>query len=202
MLVTVKNPFPITLGALFAQINADNVKAGWWTNPITGAAMIGHDITGARIITRDPLNMIALMHTEIWEASRAARNHEKDDHLPHLWGEEVEMADALIRAGDLAGGWELPIPEFFSIDLEAEDFGDFEWFHNQLAATTEAMRKKRLPEATEALSKFVFGIIHWCDISEDYAMDLVAAVTEKRAYNAQRADHKLENRQKEGGKVW
>jgi hypothetical protein len=62
-----------------------------------------------------------------------------DDHLPHRPMVEVELADALIRIFDLAGG---------------------------------------------------------------YGYDLGGAVAEKLTYNAQRADHKMSNRQATGGKKY
>ena len=62
-----------------------------------------------------------------------------DDHLPHRKMMEVELADAMIRICDLAGG---------------------------------------------------------------KGYDLGGAIAEKLAYNAQRADHKIENRIKDGGKKY
>jgi NTP pyrophosphatase (non-canonical NTP hydrolase) len=62
-----------------------------------------------------------------------------DDKLPHRKMREVELADAVIRAFDLAGG---------------------------------------------------------------YNMDLAGAIVEKMKYNAQREDHKVENRKQAGGKAF
>lgn len=47
---------------------------------------------------------IALCHSELSEALEGYRKDKMDEHLPHRKAFEVEMADALIRIGDLMGG--------------------------------------------------------------------------------------------------
>jgi NTP pyrophosphatase (non-canonical NTP hydrolase) len=44
------------------------------------------------------------------------------------------------------------------------------------------------------------AIIRICDYAGGYGLDVAGALEEKLAYNAQRADHKPENRVKDGGK--
>lgn len=80
---------------------------------------------------------LMLIVTEVAEAMEGWRKDQVDDHLPHRKMVEVELADAVIRIGDLAGG---------------------------------------------------------------LGLDLGGAIAEKMAYNAQRADHKIENRMSAGGK--
>lgn len=103
-----------------------SVKAGWYNDPETREA-----------IKRNVPEMIALIHSEISEALEGYRKDLQDDHLPHRKSIEVELADALIRIGDLAGYLNL---------------------------------------------------------------DLGGAILEKMQYNENRADHKIENRAKAGGK--
>jgi len=103
----------------------------WWKDMKTGAD-----------IRDNPMNFsqkLMLVVSELAEAMEADRKDLMDDKLPHRHGREVELADAVIRIFDLAGG---------------------------------------------------------------YSMDLGGAIAEKLAYNAQRADHKLENRLAEGGKTY
>jgi len=100
--------------------------AGWYKDPATGQP-----------IERNFGEAVALMHSELSEALEANRKHLMDDKLPHLPGEVVEFADAVIRIMD-----------------------------------TCAAR----------------------------GYDLAGAIVEKNEYNRQRADHKLENRAKAGGK--
>lgn len=111
-------------------IYTGNVEAGWWKNIKTGQAFEQGDVT---LI----LSKLALVHSEVSEATEGVRKGLNDDHLKDRPMAEVELADAIIRAFDLAGheGW-----------------------------------------------------------------DLAGAIIEKLYYNANREDHKIENRLKEGGK--
>jgi hypothetical protein len=105
-------------------------RMGWWQDPVTGEDMRGKRNMG---------ELLCLVHSEISEAMEGHRKGLMDDHLPHRPMVEVELADALIRIFDLAGG---------------------------------------------------------------YGYDLGGAVAEKLTYNAQRADHKMSNRQATGGKKY
>lgn len=100
----------------------------WWIDLETGEKKI-----------RNKGELLALIHSEISEALEGERKNLMDDKLPHRRAAEVELADALIRIFDYAGG--------FGYDLEG-------------------------------------------------------AYREKTAYNKSRADHKIENRKKEGGKTF
>lgn len=111
------------------SIHLQNVDAGWWNNSAGG-----YDPT-----SRNVPEMLCLIHSEISEAMEGHRKSLMDDKLPHRPMIEVELADAVIRIMDLAGG---------------------------------------------------------------LGMDLGGAIVEKRAFNRTREDHKLEIRQKDGGKAY
>ena len=74
--------------------------AGWWneSDPKTSKA--------------NPLhfsNKLCLVHSEISEAMEGDRKNLMDDKLPHRSMREVELADAVIRIFDLAGGYDMDL---------------------------------------------------------------------------------------------
>lgn len=121
------------LNRVVAGIHQRNVDAGWWTDLHTGEDL-RHTTEGPK---RNVPEMLCLVHSEISEGLEGYRKNLMDDKLPHRPMLEVELADALIRIFDLAGG---------------------------------------------------------------LGFDLGGAIVEKLEFNAQRADHKPENRRAEGGK--
>lgn len=68
--------------------------AGWWNNIKTGALDVSKTVMGWKL---------ALVHTEVSEATEGIRKDKMDDHLPHRPAGEVELADAVIRIMDIAG---------------------------------------------------------------------------------------------------
>ena len=101
-------------------------NAGWW-----------HDINTGEVKERNVPEALCLIHSEVSEALEGFRKGVYDDHLTDRPMLEVELADAVIRIFDLAGGMKL---------------------------------------------------------------DVAGAIAEKLEYNRKRADHKVENRKKDGGK--
>lgn len=74
--------------------------AGWWN---------GDDINTSK---ENPLhfsNKLMLIVSEISEAMEGDRKKLMDDKLPHRSMREVELADAVIRIFDLAGGYEMDL---------------------------------------------------------------------------------------------
>lgn len=108
------------------------LMAHWWIDPHTGANIRENPFTFP--------TKAMLIVTEISEAIDGDRSDKMDDKLPQYPMREVELADALIRIGDLAGAYEM----------------------------------RRLGQI----------------------------VAEKMAVNLTRADHKMENRVKVGGKKY
>lgn len=82
----------LSLSAATEQIHNAQVKAGWYKDPKTG-----------RTKTRNIMEMLCLIHSEISEAAEGHRKSLMDDKLPHRPMLEVELADTLIRIFDLAG---------------------------------------------------------------------------------------------------
>ena len=82
--------------------------AGWWTHTKSGYNLkrvvskpegpLEELLAGALIAQK-----LCLIHSEVSEGMEGARKNLPDDKLPHRSMLEVELADAIIRAFDLAG---------------------------------------------------------------------------------------------------
>lgn len=70
------------------------LAGGWW-----------HDISTGKRLERNKGELLCLIHSEISEAMEGERKGLMDDKLPHRPSAEVELADALIRIFDYAGGF-------------------------------------------------------------------------------------------------
>jgi len=70
----------------------------WWVDLETG-----------KPLDRNKGELLALIHSEVSECLEGVRKGLWDDHLPHRTMEEVELADAVIRILDYAGGFGLDI---------------------------------------------------------------------------------------------
>lgn len=76
--------------------------------------------------------------------------------------------------------------------------------HSEISEAMEGLRKDlmddHLPHRKMAEVELADAIIRICDFAGSKGYDLGGAIVEKVKYNLNRADHKKENREKEGGK--
>lgn len=77
---------------------------------------------------------------------------------------------------------------------------------SEVAEAMEADRKNlkddKLPHRDGREVELADAVIRIFDLAGAYGMDMAGALSEKLQYNAQRADHKPENRIKAGGKAY
>lgn len=124
----IKESVSVGFRAVQSHAHRLSSEAGWWDNITTEQQL--YDIIPTKL---------CLIHSEVSEAMEGHRKGLPDDKLPHYPMFAVELADAVIRIGDLAGR---------------------------------------------------------CGI------DLGPIIAEKMEYNANRLDHRRENRAKPGGKKY
>lgn len=82
-------------------------NAGWW-----------HDIKTGERLKKTPDQCCMLIVTEIAEAYEGARKNKQDEHLKQFDSMTVELADAVIRIFDTAGGLGLPLAEAIVAKME------------------------------------------------------------------------------------
>ena len=78
--------------------------------------------------------------------------------------------------------------------------------HSEISEAMEGHRKRlmddKLPHRKMVEVELVDAMIRIFDLAGYLCLDLEGAYWEKRNYNDSRADHKIENRLKEGGKAY
>lgn len=90
--------------ALVQACHGASLEAGWWFDPKTGTPLRDEIRAGTRFGKALVAEKLALIHSEVSEALEGHRKGLMDDKLPHRPMIEVELADAVIRIADLAGG--------------------------------------------------------------------------------------------------
>ena len=161
----------------------------WWHHPVTGEP-----------IERNPRELLMLAISEIAEAMEGERKNLMDDHLHDRKMAEVEMADYVIRLADFAGGMKIEniIPHDTVENMPDNKGQSLYWLCRH---TTDILdRDTDVGWDWDSGEEIGFCIAYAEAYCEKHGYDLWAAVECKLRYNQYRADHKPENRVKEGGK--
>lgn len=99
---------------LVYECHEASYNAGWWNHNKTGIDLKRvilaptsplEELLGGAVVAQK----LCLTHSEISEAMEGHRKGLMDDKLPHRSMIEVELADAIIRACDLAGAMGLDL---------------------------------------------------------------------------------------------
>lgn len=152
---------------------------------------------------RCPYQTIQLFSTEVAEATEGERKNLMDDHLPNRPMGEVELADVVIRAVDMAGyyGWSY-VPTYRKQLLHYGDktIGALHLAINKyiiMLADSFGYKDRVIDACDHNYSLIIDTCFH---VAELRGYDLEGAILDKVEYNRTRADHKRENRAQAGGK--
>lgn len=185
-------PIDATLMGLAKDIHKQNLDAGWWD-----------EFMPFKISRYDTAFMLIV--TELAEACEGYRRNLQDDHLPDYKMLEVELADAAIRTLDLCGAYNVTLHTDHPLyqKLVEEVLDSTTQNHNFISMCTVVLRRVHNEvEVGGQLGAMMVGIQFLFDQYGNRNLELLDIVHAKRAYNAQRADHKREARDAEGGKKY
>ena len=164
---------------LATQIHAFNVAAGWWDKHL-------HDKAGRFE------EAMMLVFSEVAEAMEGLRKDLDDDKLPCYKMYDVELADTMIRLLDLAGAYGVDVGGAgLTITSEIPKRGQVQQLYFAIKVMSSASAK-------ETAIRYGIALVH--EICRDNDIELRPIMAAKMEFNATRADHKPENRAKDGGK--
>ena len=114
-LISKRKSVKYNVNKLIKKVHKQNKKAGWWNDLYSGK-----DLTNKKgePYVRNVSELLIMVHSEVTEAFEGYRSHLMDIHLPQYNSLTVELADAVIRIFDIAGGLKLPLAEAIQDKLE------------------------------------------------------------------------------------
>lgn len=164
------------------KIHQQNVEMGWWDNPRTFSTFV------------------CLFHSELSEAMEGDRKGLMDDHLPQYPMFQVEIADFVIRCLDWLGSRDFnPINHVSIASVSDSNIDCIAFLHD---ITSSAYRESK-SQNWYGVEVNIYAAVQGCfAFSKMKGFNLHQIILEKVEYNKHRADHKRENREKEGGKKY
>ena len=170
-----------TLQKLQNRIHQQNKEMGLWDEPRSRATLVN------------------LFHSELSEAVEGLRKNLMDDHLPEYPMWQVEIADFVIRVLDYLGSenfqWDLSQLNDDSVSVE-DEMTLIAQMHDGVSCFFSSFYSSGYSDDVD-LAEDAWNCFCYFDRKE---IPLLKIIEEKVAYNRTRADHKPENRAKEGGK--
>lgn len=159
------------------KIHQQNVEMGWWDNP------------------RPFSTFVCLFHSELSEAMEGDRKGLMDDHLPQYPMFQVELADFVIRCLDWLGAkgntsFDYSVTSPVGLD------------NCEALATLHSLVSNAYEERELSNEHLIDATIFSFDFAYEEKFNLHKIILEKVEYNKHRADHKRENREKDGGKKY
>lgn len=166
------------------KIHQQNVEMGWWDAP------------------RPFSTFVCLFHSELSEAMEGDRKGLMDDHLPHYPMFQVELADFVIRCLDWLGSKSWSNYDFYVFIRKSNRVEFLADMHLKVSKAYELNMDPYYGKNGDFNKPIASAVVYCFDFAELKGFDLYQIILEKVEYNKNRADHKKENRAKEGGKKY
>ena len=172
-------------------IYEQNKSVGWWDNP-----------------DRPIRKLLMPVITKITEATEAFRKNLTDDKLPQYKGEDVGIADAVIRLLDICGRYSFKVSDYTNHFVAERGLHGsthncaselhFECVNRIVSIAGPLYRAPGGPYMINQMSHIISFLY---DLAKFRGCDNFGQIIkEKLEFNRNRADHRRENRSKEGGK--
>ena len=115
----------------------------------------------------------------------------------------IDLLVGLCHQRSVEGGWYSNEDGSWKVRNKGEQIA---LIHSEISEAMEGERKNlmddKLPHRPMTEVEMADAVIRIADYCGAWGYDLAGALIEKIEYNRSRADHKMENRVKEGGKAW